>query len=180
VRCHACRSPHRLSAELLVVTGVGYTRTVRALPADPGMTPKSLREHILRGHAAGLQAVARSAIACASGKPENVLARGIEATIVQLAEAVEVVQATDRLLESGRLRPTLGQALKATKLLISLEAIVRAERCLEERLEESHALTARALRLVRGTVPSEVWSDVLRAVECDRDLRLFVGLKEAA
>jgi hypothetical protein len=165
----------------MVAIGYGFTRTVKALPQGSDLTPKVLREHIARGHSASLQAVAKRLVDRAGGDPARVLEQGVEAAVLRLADAVGVVAAADGRLLSHQLKPTMAQALRATRLLIALESAVREERRLEERLAESYSLIDRALRLVRQTVPPETWSRVLREVDKDTDLRLFVPPhKEAA
>jgi hypothetical protein len=172
-RCKTCRSPQRLSAEIMIVRGLGYSEVVRRLGDAPGLSAKTLREHCVRGHRAVETEVVRRLIEAIEGGRTAVLEMGVGQAVKQLVEAQATVEACDRLLAAGLLRPTLAAGLRASKMLMHWDELVMADTLHMRRLEEADRAVTVILGIAREHMAPRAWSAFLRAVDGSADLRPY-------
>ena len=179
-RCVTCRSPYKTEAELRFVEVGSYVQVVRELPPDSGLSPRRFREHLLRGHLGVESAVVQRLVRAMGDAHAAVLEAGVMATVARLAEASTVIQEVTRKINTGEMKPTVGQAIRLARLIETYDAAVRRDRRLEGLLQESHGATAAILALVKSLIPPETWSALLRAMEDDSVMRVHVPVPSSA
>lgn len=116
-RCKVCNSPHRLQVERGLVASYGYRAIIRTLPDDHGLTDRNLKDHVANGHLP-LEQMARRVLVEERARE---IGLSIENTDGPLGDHITLARLTvqdaiERLLK-GELKPTLGEALQAAKLL---------------------------------------------------------------
>lgn len=172
--CKVCASPYRTQVDLLVASGQGWTATARALPESAALSPINVREHTLRQHSGVTAAVAERLIADAHGAADEVLALGVERAIRRLAEAAETIRAIHERIAVGEITPTLGQGLKAARLLIEQEQAVRDAHERARLASEIEQDLVETLRVVKAEVDPSDWSSILSRMADHERLRLHL------
>lgn len=172
-RCFTCSSVHRDTIDRLVAEGIGYTEIARRV-SDAELRPHHIREHAVRDHAGVRGEVTRRLVQATGVDGSAAMELGVIGAIEKLGEAVAVVRAADARIGTGRTTPTVAQALRSARHLAEYDLAFGEARRLESLIDHVESALLSVLELVRDEVPPPSWSAILRAMDQDRELRLYL------
>jgi hypothetical protein len=171
-RCHTCLAPERTTIEILSALGVGYTAIARQFPAGP--SSQSIRRHALRDHVPVRSEVLRQALDAAGGERTAVLTQGVQAALTRLARAAEAIPLANERLLSGAAPLTAAQAIKVAGMFMEYDLALHTEERMQTLLDTAHDDLAQMLSLVKKTTAPDTWTEIVRAIDRDPNLRPYV------
>lgn len=160
----------------MLATGWGFTAIARALPEEAHLSARNVREHLIRSHLPVDAAIARKLVEASGGSHAAVFEMGIERALIRLVGSAVAVQHYHHHLNAGLMRPTLANALRVCKRLAVLEDAVKDDDRLHliELLEHREESIRSLLGVLKHRVPESEWSDLLRMMDRDDVLRVWV------
>jgi hypothetical protein len=166
--------------DTLLAKGWGYTAIARRLPDSARLSARNVREHFVRAHLPTEAIVARRLVEASGGSHALVLEMGVEEALVQYVGSAVALRHFNQVMNTGRLRPTMSGALRASKMLADLDQAVRTDERdrLADLLEHRTSSVRSLLGAVKRQMSDTEWSRLVRTM--DRDDLLRVWVPEAA